>query len=172
MFLNKIKDFWTKKIVKKKLSNLRLTNSDSFVKKVGIVFDETYFFEKEELINELVKEGIAINNIQVLVFKNKIKKNENFEYPVYTYKNLAWNATINLPDFKNFVENDFDLLISYYDIEKTPLLLATYYAKSGFKVGFSSIDKRLNHFMIDTNAENHMIFKEELFKYLKILNKL
>ena len=45
-------------------------------------------------------------------------------------------------------------------------------AKAGFKVGFASIDKRLNHFMIDTNAENYIVFMSELFKYLKILNKI
>jgi len=51
-------------------------------------------------------------------------------------------------------------------------LLTTHLSKASFKVGFASIDKRLNHFMIDTNAENYMVFMEELFKYLKILNKL
>jgi L-rhamnose mutarotase len=45
-------------------------------------------------------------------------------------------------------------------------------SKASFKVGFSSIDKRLNHFMINTNAENYTIFIDELFKYLKILNKI
>ena len=40
MFLNKIKDFWIKKIVKKKLLNVKLINSDSSIEKVGIVFDE------------------------------------------------------------------------------------------------------------------------------------
>jgi hypothetical protein len=45
-------------------------------------------------------------------------------------------------------------------------------SKAHFKVGFSSVDNKLNHFMINTNAENYKVFVEELFKYLKILNKL
>ena len=81
MFLNKIKDFWIKKIVKKKLSNVRLINSDSSIKKVGIVFDESYFYEREELLMELIQQGIKSENIHILVFKNKIKKNEIFDYP-------------------------------------------------------------------------------------------
>ena len=48
MFLSKIKDFWTKKIVKKRLSNVKHINSDSSIKKVGIIFDESYFYEKWE----------------------------------------------------------------------------------------------------------------------------
>jgi hypothetical protein len=172
MFLNKIKDFWTKKIVKKKLSNVKLINSDSSIKKVGIVFDESYFYENEELLNDLIQQGIKTENIQILVFKNQIKKNEIFDYSVFSYKNLSWTASIDVKQFKDFVNSDFDLLISYYDIEKVPLLLATHLSKASFKVGFASIDKRLHHFMIDTNAENYKLFMDELFKYLKILNKL
>ncbi len=172
MFLNKIKDFWIKKIVKKKLSNVRLINSDSSIKKVGIVFDESYFYEREELLKELIQRGIKSENIHILVFKNKINKNEIFDYPVFSYKNMSWIASIDGKPFDDFVNPNFDLLISYYDIEKSPLLLTTHLSKASFKVGFASIDKRLNHFMIDTHAENYKVFMEELFKYLKILNKL
>jgi len=66
----------------------------------------------------------------------------------------------------------FDLLISYYDVEKAILLTITHNSKAQFKVGFSSVDKRLNHLMINTNAENYKVFTHELFRYLKILNKI
>jgi len=129
-------------------------------------------YEKEKLIDQLIKNGIYSENIKFLVFKNKVKKNEVFDYKVFTYKNINWNATFDSQDVNDFVNDDFDLLISYYDTEKAPLLLVTNLSKAKFKVGFVSIDKRLNHFMIDTNAENYTVFIDELFKYLKILNKL
>jgi len=81
-------------------------------------------------------------------------------------------AQVDGKEFANFTNTNFDLLLSYYDVEKAPLLLITHLSKASFKVGFASVDKRLNHFMIDTNAENYKVFMEELFKYLKILNKL
>ncbi|MEC4003799.1 hypothetical protein OX283_003960 [Flavobacterium sp. SUN052] len=172
MFLDKIKDFWAKKIVKKRLSNVKLLDSSSSIKKVGIVFDESYFYEREALIAELISEGINETDIEILVFKNHIKKNETFDYPVFSYRNMRWNTTIDTPEFNNFSTTNYDLLISYYDIEKAPLMITTNLSKASFKVGFASIDKRLNHFMINTNAENYKVFMEELFKYLKILNKL
>ncbi|MBC8882701.1 hypothetical protein H9X57_02750 [Flavobacterium piscinae] len=55
---------------------------------------------------------------------------------------------------------------------KTPLQIVTHKSKADFKVGFTSTDKRLNHFMIDTDVENYTVFVDELFKYLRILNKL
>jgi hypothetical protein len=63
-------------------------------------------------------------------------------------------------------------LISYYDVEKPALLLTTHYSKALFKVGFASVDKRLNHLLIETTAENYKIYLKELFKYLKILKKI
>ncbi len=172
MFLNKIKDFLTKKIVKKRLLNVSLNASSSSIKKVGIVFDESYFYEKEGLIKELILNGIKLENIDILVFKNAIKKNETFDYPTFSFKDISWSATFDKEEVNSFINKDFDLLISYYDTEKSALLLVTHSCKASFKVGFASVDKRLNHFMIATNAENFKVFMDELFKYLKILNKL
>ena len=172
MFLNYFKDFSTKKIVKNSLSNVKHSSSDKVIKTIGIIFDESYFYEKGALVTELIKNGIEENDIKILVFKNKIKKNEVFDYPVFSNKDLSWRGTVDQKDVKDFVSEPFDLLINYYDTEKIALLLVSHLSKASFKVGFASIDKRLNHFMIDTNAENYKVFMDELFKYLKILNKI
>ncbi len=172
MFLNYLKNFFTKKIVKDTILNVKHIESDDCIKTVGIIFDESYFYEKEALVQELVKNGILESNIKILVFKDKIKKNELFDYPTFSHKDLSWTATFDKSEVKDFIAQKFDLLINYYDTEKSALLLVSNQSKASFKVGFSSIDKKLNHFMIDTNAENYQIFIEELFKYLKILNKI
>lgn len=172
MFLDKIKDFWTKKIVKKSLSNVKHNESVSSIKKIGIIIDETYFNEKDLLINHLLLNGISKQNIEILAFRNRVKKNETFDYTVFSYKDLSWNTTIEKSEITNFINTNFDLLINYYDLEKAPLLVVTSLSKANFKVGFANVDKRLNHFMIETQAENYKVFIEELFKYLKILNKL
>jgi hypothetical protein len=172
MFLNYLKDFATKKIVKNSLSNVKHLTTDSIIKTVGIIFDETYFYEREALVQELINNGIAESDIKVLVFKNKIKKNEVFDYPTFSHKDLSWHGTVDKQEVKTFINEPFDLLINYYDTEKVALLLVSHQSKAGFKVGFASIDKRLNHFMIDTNAENYKVFTDELFKYLRILNKI
>lgn len=172
MFLNKIKDFWTKKIVKKSLSNVKHKESSSSIKKVGIIFDESYFTNKDELIMELVNNGINKQDLQILVFKDTIKKNETSDYPVFSPKNISWSGTFDKIEVNQFINEKFDLLISYYDVEKAPLLQVTNLSEASFKVGFVSIDKRLNHFLIDSNADDYKVFVAELFKYLKILNKL
>ncbi|MCA0350033.1 MAG: hypothetical protein R2805_07050 [Flavobacterium sp.] len=172
MFLNHIKEFLFKKIVKKNITNVKNTPNDLLIKTVGIIFDENYFYEKEGLLNELKKNGIVENNCSILVFKNNSKKNETFSYPIFTYNDIGWSGSILKKEVQHFISQPFDLLISYYDTEKAALLSITNQSKANFKVGFSTIDKRLNHFMITTNAENYKVFIDELFKYLKILNKI
>ena len=172
MFFNYLKDLATKKIVKQSLSNVKHIASDKKIKTVGIIFDESYFYEREALVQELILNGIEESDIKFIVFKDKIKKNEVFDFPVFSFKDLTWIATLANPQVTNFVKEPFDLLIYYYDTEKTALLLASHLSKANFKVGFSLIDNRLNHFMINTNAENYKVFTDELFKYLKILNKI
>ena len=154
------------------MSNVKPIASNSPIKTVGIVFDESYFYERAALVEELVANGIHEEDIQVLVFKDRLKKNEVFDYPTFSHKDLSWHATFDKAEVNSFTAQPFDLLINYYDTEKAALLLLSHLSKASFKVGFSSIDKRLNHLMINTNAENYKVFIDELFKYLQILNKI
>jgi hypothetical protein len=172
MFLNYIKDFFTLKLIKKSLSNVKISVTESKVQTVGILFDETYFYEKESLVQSLISFGIVADNISTLVYKDVIKKNETFDYPTFSHKDLSWKATFDNSAVKEFVAQRFDLLINYYDMPKSPLLVVSNQSKAVFKVGFASIDKKLNHFIINTTAEKHEIFMAELAKYLKILNKI
>lgn len=172
MFLNYLKNFFTQKIVKKSLYNVKPTDANETIKTVGIIFDESYFYEREALVQELVLNGIQESNIKILVFKDKIKKNELFNYPTFSHKDLSWTATFDKSEVKHFTAIKFDLLLNYYDTEKAALLLVSHQSKANFKVGFATIDKKLNHLMIDTRAEDYKIFVDELFKYLKILNKI
>lgn len=172
MFLNFLKNFFLKRKLKNSVFNVNSSFSDEKINTVGIIVDESYFSEKENLIKELIKNDVNQNNIKLLIYKDKFKKNEVMRFPSFSMKNISWSGEIEQPETIDFLSKPFDMLISYYDIEKVPLLLATQQSKAVFKVGFSTIDKRLNHFMINTNAENFQVFSSELFKYLKILNKI
>lgn len=172
MFLNYIKDFSVKRILKNSLQNTRSVPNAIIIKTVGLVVDESYFMETKALINSLVAQGILENNIDVLVYKDKLKKNKDQSFPACSLSDLRWNATMLSLDANNFIAKDFDLLISYYDVEKAVLMLVSHHSKAKFKVGFTAIDTRLHDLMVNTNAENYVVFTHEIFRYLKILNKL
>ncbi|MFV8335867.1 DUF6913 domain-containing protein [Flavobacterium sp. RSP29] len=170
--MNYIKDFFVKKTLKKSFQNLKNIESVNVVKTIGLLVDATRFAETELLITALITNGIAPENIATIVQRDKFKKTAEKTFPVFNSGHLKWNGEISSPEVNDFINEKFDLLISYYDIEKAILLKITHNSKAQFKVGFSSIDKRLNHFIIKTDVDNYTLFVSELFKYLKLLNKI
>ncbi|WP_349293457.1 DUF6913 domain-containing protein [Flavobacterium aestivum] len=142
------------------------------IKTVGLLVDESYFLNTNPLIKEIVSNGIAETDIKVIVYRDVLKKNESYSYTVFGLKDFNFKGVTELQSINEFISDEFDLLINYYDVEKPVLLLLTSKSKAKFKVGFSSIDKRLNHLTISCNTGNHKVFTHELFRYLKILNKI
>jgi len=172
MFLKYIKGLIIKNTLNKSLRNVKGIAFSAPIKTVGLFVDESYFFEKDSLINKIIANGILAENIKVIVYKEVVKKNEEYSQPTFGLKNFNFKGEITQESINNFINEKFDLLINYYDVEKPILLLVSNNSRAKFKVGFSSVDKRLNHLMININAENYKVFTHELFRYLKILNKL
>ena len=172
MFSKIIKDFFLKRIISSKLTNANLEVSVSKINTIGIIIDESYFTNIDSLKKEIEQYGVEVNKIQILLFKKKVSKKEIVKELFFTRSNVKINGEINKEDVNAFLEQQFDLLINYYEVERPSLLLVSKASKAKFKVGFSTVDKRINHFMINSSLIQHKEFVFELFKYLKILNKL
>jgi hypothetical protein len=172
MFLNIIKNFLLKNKVSKLLSNSPANQTEGLIKSVGVIFDGNLTLDIENVIHQLIKHGIEENQIKVLIFKNKINKNEVYNHEVFTYKEINLSGEITNPKAELFLKTKFDLLINYHEFDKMPLVYSSYLSNANFKVGFTSKDKIVNQFMINTSLENYQLFLDELFKYLKILNKI
>lgn len=172
MFLKYFRTFSAKRVLKKSSLNVNSAVSNRPIQTVGVLVDETVFDKKDSLIQLLVEKGLKSENISVLAYKTSYKKKENINYAHYSKKDISWIGSIEKNEAKEFKSKPFDLLISYYDTMKTPLEIVTHKSMAEFKVGFASSNKQLNHFMIDTQVENYTVFVDELFKYLRILNKL
>ena len=107
-----------------------------------------------------------------MIYKDKIKSKELVASPFLSLKNISFAGEIDKTEVINFLDTPFDLLINYYDVNKYALLLLSIKSKANFKVGFDTVDKRVNHFIIKTLVDEYEMFTLELFKYLKILNKI
>ena len=172
MFLNYIKDFTVKKTLKNSFQNLKNNGSITAVQTIGLVVNTIDFADTELLVKEIMSYGILPENITIIGFNVNSMLGEGKNYHLFSTRILNWKGQIVSTEVNDFIDKKFDLLISYYDVEKAILLLITHNSKAQFKVGFSSIDKRFNHFMIKTQITNYRVFVTELFKYLKLLNKI
>lgn len=172
MFLKIIKNFLLKNKVSKLLSNTPANHYAGIIQSVGVIFDGNLNIELENVLKELVEHGIDENQIKVLIFKNKINKNEVFKHELVTYKEFNFSGELTHSKAELFLNTNFDLLINYHEFDKSPLVYLSYLSKANFKVGFNTLDKTVNKFMVNTNIYNYQLFVDELFKYLKILNKI
>lgn len=171
MFLGFIKNISLKKIVKKSLPKVYAPSKNK-VKTIGLLIDGTRFSQTELLIDELVKKGIDKNNIKVLVYSDKKIKNKDLVY--FRLKDISLskkNSDIG-SEIKAFENESFDLLVNYYNQEQIALTYLSVQSKADFKAGFLMDEKRLNHFIIDVPLSDYKLFSEELFKYLKLFNKI
>jgi hypothetical protein len=167
MFLNYIKEFFVKKSLKNSLNNVKREVFTSNIQTIGLLIDESNFHDSKGLVNELVLQGIAPANIKVVAYRSKFKEKESYLVPTFGKKHITWNGEITAAFLNEFIEKEFDLLISYYDIETGILMMITNKSKAKFKVGFGAIEKDLNRWMINTAIDNYKLFVTELFKYLK-----
>ncbi|WP_264551267.1 DUF6913 domain-containing protein [Flavobacterium sp. N2038] len=167
MFLNYIKEFCVKKSLKK---NLRISKNEVFTSNaqtIGLLIDESDSLYSKELMTELVSHGIAQKNIKIVTYRDKFEKKKEYSELTFGKKHMNWKGEVTEVFLNEFIETEFDLLISYYEKEKPILMLITSMSKAKFKVGFSSVDARLNRLMIDTAIGNYKLFVSELFMYLK-----
>ena len=172
MFYTIIKNFFLKKNVTKRLLKQKNQLVQKKIASVGLLVDESYFSNTEALVDQIVSQGIDKEQIKILVYKDKIKSKEIIASPFLCLKNISFTGEINKKEVIDFLETPFDLLINYYDVNKYALVLLSVQSKANFKVGFDTVDKRVNHFILKMFVDQYELFTSELFKYLKILNKI
>jgi hypothetical protein len=172
MFLNYIKNFLLKKTLKNSLCNVKEESLITPITRVGLIVDESGFLKTAALKQEIILNGISDENIKIIVYRDTLKSKEVYNESTFGLKDLNFKTEFASKILNDFLSQEFDLLINYYNEEKPFLLFLTHKAKAKFKVGFSSVDKRLNHLLINIDPLNYKGFIQELFRYLKILNKI
>ncbi|MNK85960.1 hypothetical protein D3C87_1058570 [compost metagenome] len=167
MFLNYIKEFFVKKSLNVNLNNEKSGVFTKNIQTIGLLIDESFFESSEALIKEITLQGIALENIKVLAYREKFKEKEAYPRPTFGKKHINWNGEITESFLNEFINSEFDLLLSYYDVENIFLMLVTSKSKAKFKIGFSAVDQNLSRLMINTELGNYKLFVSELFRYLK-----
>lgn len=167
-----MKIFFLKKALSKKLNDVKHESLLYPINRVGLIVDENHFLEINKLKQEIILNGIAKDSIDIIVYNNSTKRKEEVDFSVFNLKDVNYKGEFTATFLNQFIAEEFDLLISYYDKSDPFLLLLTNNSNAKFKVGFLTIGKRLNHLLINIDLANYKGFTDELFKYLKILNKI
>lgn len=172
MILKGFREKSNKKYLNKMLSKRKVYVDDSKIDSLGVIIniDEVDDFE---LFRSLATHlNVRPNRLKVIAFSpSKIEK-PNFWELCFSPKDIGWSGTIKNIELQAFLDKPFDVLISYYTSDEIELKLLTGLSKAKFKIGILQTDPRLNDLIIKTNLNEFKVFKNEVFKYLTILNKI
>ncbi|MDB3875257.1 hypothetical protein N9307_00525, partial [bacterium] len=116
--------------------------------------------------------GVNENKIKFVAYVTEKDETLTSWDSYFTPLDFGWNGNISNYDINEFIETEFDALISYYDENIHELNLITAKSKANFKIGISNKDQRLHDFIINIKSSFIDIFKVELEKYLKGLKKI
>ncbi|MET1259671.1 hypothetical protein ABV409_10025 [Flagellimonas sp. DF-77] len=130
-------------------------------------------FETPDAFYELRQElSLRPNAIQLIGYHKNHDKNSPFAVQFYTDRDLGWNGSIENGYVAEFTGREYDVLISYYAQDRLLLHLLTAKTKARIKVGFGAVDAKFNDLIMNMPISDFTSFKQELKKYLKILNEI
>jgi len=109
--------------------------------KVGLLFESTseHMFILIKKYVAYLREEHGINNVKALGFvdgkEEPIYHRHDLFFDYFTKKEITWNGQPKSDAVRNFVEEDYDILIDCTKGECTPLNFVAVDSKAAFKVG-------------------------------------
>ncbi|MGB3775738.1 MAG: hypothetical protein WA951_10820 [Leeuwenhoekiella sp.] len=169
-------DIWRDKRIKRNLEDAIASYTGpavtSAIKRIGLLIDTTENVDVEMLSTMLeeLQHHVRVNVICYVDSVSKIGFNANSTFDKNAFN---WQGELNNVQVDFFLNQEYDLMISYYARPLPLLKYVTASANANFKVGFPGCDDhRLNDLTIDTKPENVAIFVNELNSYLRILKRI
>ena len=155
-------------ILKSRIKNFQSGKVNS----IGVIFDYDSYYNYDFFRN-LIKD-LGVNDTKVrFIAKVDLEKNKpNSWDSFFSLDNFDWLGRPKSVEIEEFVEQPFDVLISYYKPNQLELNLVTARSKANFKIGITNEDSRLHDLTIDVEPSDTDVFRIELIKYLTQLNRL
>jgi len=172
MILKAFKEKSNKKYLNKLLSQREVNVSDNKVKSLGVIlnFDEIEDFNAFNVLASRLK--IHANKIKVVAFTTDVKSHGSSWDACFNPKDFGWSGNVKHVELQTFLNEPFDILVSYYTQAHLELKLLTALSKSQFKIGILQSEARLNDLIIKTDINEIDVFSNEVEKYLTVLNKI
>ena len=136
---------------------------------IGLLQEEQSPFDPSQLNKLFNQLGEGAVQLKELTFTSDTSKVLKDKASLYSSKQLGWNGVFKTPYLKEFQQQPFDLLISYYTEDTIALDAMTALSKAMFKVGIAPGKEELNDLTIVVQKGQESVFAKELINYLKIL---
>lgn len=142
----------------------------SNLKTLAVLIDASHSINIVSLLKLANELGVNSGELKVMGYKEGNKDIEdNKDTAYYNDKSFGINGTPKSKSLKEFINNDYDVLINFYGKDKMELNYVAAASNAKLKVGFAEVDNRINDLIIGATTDDANLFISELKKYLKIL---
>jgi len=162
--------------IKRKLEILQKTNVHSdavtFEEHVGILVNADEFSDFEFLKN-LSHSLTADAPLEILAYSKSARNFEEENVLGFSNSDFKLWGAIKSTNLIDFTAKPFRFLISYYQRENVFLDFLRASSRAAFKIGFQhGVSDCFQDLTIQTHPDQTEIFKTEIIKYLKIVNRI
>jgi hypothetical protein len=161
-------------LVKKKINkSLELLNNQirikpNPIKTIGCIIDPMFPVEVNNFIKLVHKIGLKEKDLKLITFQENDNGFNIFSNMNITPKSISYTGNLTGKDSLEFISYDYDLLINFFKSSDVLTLLSSK-VNAKFRVGFNSVDSRLNDLIFSDKIKKFKEFDSELIKYLKLI---
>lgn len=161
------------KVLKEALDSPRSeVKRDKGITALGCIVD-TDAFIRAEAFYELIEEfSLRPNAVKIIGYKRDFEKASPYAIQMFGDKDLGKKGQIDNGYVMEFLSREYDLLINYYTDDNLMMKLLSVKTQARLKVGFPSVDAKINDLILNTPLDDFKAFKTELKKYLKVFEEI
>lgn len=166
-----IKDYHLKKKINRQLRQLEgvLGSMPEKISKIACIVDMDVIRDVSHLQDFIDGFSLRPENYILLGYKKKSEETHLEGIPFLTDKEINWQGKIRNYHADRLVEQDYDLLINYFDEPKLPLLLLSSSVRAKLRIGVEGIDDKYNDITIACKIKDEVVFAQEVKKVLKTI---
>ncbi|MEZ4792064.1 MAG: hypothetical protein R2783_00870 [Gelidibacter sp.] len=172
MIFKVFKEKSNQKYINKVLNSRSNAIHQKKIQSVGVILNLKEFADLDAFRFFFKEMGILPPKTKIITFVEDNKITDKLWDTYFSPKDFGWKDTIKNIELQSFIDTEFDALISFYRENTLELNMITALSKANFKIGISNSDTRLYDLILDIQPNDFLVFKNELIKYLTVLNKL
>ena len=169
--ISKLKQKSIQKAYEKLIKKNSITKQNNAkINSVAILLDKETL---KNIVLSNIKSTLPFKEAQITVLiLRKFDKKQEVLPEFFSDNDFGFKASLKSDNLKDFVKNDYDLLINYTKEPNLYTNMITLLSQAKLKAGFANIDDRLFDLVVSEPTFNEAILNQELKKYLTILNKI
>ena len=166
-----VKNYYIKNKIRKNFKALdnynKLLNNE--LTKVGCIVDMDVVKDVNPLLGLIKHYAIRPENYIVLGYKRVSEETHANGTPILIDKEINWQGKIRNYHSDRLAEQEYDLLINYFNEPKLPLLLLSSSIRAKLRIGFQGIDLQYNDIVIGCTPNQETVFVNEVKKVLSTI---